>query len=180
MLIYIDESGDPGVGRGSRFLVLTMVMFPDTKSAQQTSLMIDDFRHRSGFHREFKFSKLRDNLKDEFFTAIMPRNFRVKAWSADMHLLSVSERERPSLDASAVYLFSLSQLLKMTEISRAQIFIDGQSTAFMKRQLQTLRRTFNHNQPQSILSIEARDSKQNNLIQLADMVSGAIARSFYP
>ena len=36
------------------------------------------------------------------------------------------------------------------------------------------------NQPQSILSIEARDSKRNNFIQPADMVSGAIARSFYP
>ena len=82
MLVFIDESGDPGfkVEKGaSPVFVHAMVMFDCTDDARAMADFIGRSQARRLHKGEFKFNKCRDNVRDQYFQDVVSGRFRVRA-----------------------------------------------------------------------------------------------------
>lgn len=177
MLVLIDESGDPGFrvvqGSTSHF-VLAMVLFEDLKEAERCSRCIGELRDGLRIKPEFKFAKAADEVRNRFFAAVSQHRFEVRAIVVDK-----ANVQSPHLrcNTDSFYNFFLNMLLKHDggATQGASIKIDGSGDAEFKKELTTyLRRQLRDGQ---IGKFKFVDSKSDNLIQLADMCSGAILRA---
>jgi len=82
MLVFIDESGHPGLkltGDSENVFGIGMVVFADRAAANATSQCIDDLRTQLRRRTEFKFSKSTDALRDAFFPRAATCPFTVRA-----------------------------------------------------------------------------------------------------
>jgi hypothetical protein len=82
MLVFIDESGDPGfkLARGSTpVFVAALVAFKESGEAKSCCAAIDALAVRLRFGGEFKFSGSRPEIRDAFFKAILSFDFCVRA-----------------------------------------------------------------------------------------------------
>ena len=173
MLCFIDESGDPGIGDGSDYFVMAMVVFPDAATAQAADDAIDDLRKNLGFgRREFKFSAINNRIRDAFFPVITPkkRNFAINVVVIDTRN-SFAHQKLPS---DSAFYQALHELLNMADFNNASIFLDGGTE--VKKLVREGKTLYNR----LTRKIKPANSKNDNRIQLADMVAGAIARSYYP
>lgn len=178
MLIFIDESGDPGfkLAKGSTsHFVIVMVIFDNNSDAESTAAVIKQAYFDLGVKPEFKFSKSRDLVKDEFFNRIRNCKFRVRALVVDKEkIYSKNLRENDE----KFYNYFIKLLIDCHELTlnNANIKIDGSGDREFKKELNRyLRAQINQN---LTFKIKFVDSQKDYLIQLADMVAGAIARSY--
>lgn len=176
MLVLIDESGDPGfkIPKGSTpYFVLAMVIFDDLKEAERTSLCIAKARSELRVTSEFKFAKSHKNVRDGFFDAVCPCSFRVRALVVDKSAIySDHLRER----TESFYNFFVRQLLSNDNgvLRGARVKIDGSGDREFRRELtRYLKGQLCFEQ---IASVKFADSRSDNLLQLADMCVGAIAK----
>ena len=82
MLVFIDESGDPGfrTERGSSpIFVAAMVVFENDEDARTTEAVIRDATTRLRVRPEFKFNKCSYPVRDGFFQAVRGCPFIVRA-----------------------------------------------------------------------------------------------------
>ena len=177
MLVLIDESGDAGfkMARGSSpYFVVAMVIFDDLGEAELTGHAIAALRDKLKLKTEFKFSKSHDDVKDAFFECVCARRFTVRAIVVDKSVIySDNLRDRKEL----FYNYFVKMLLRYDRgtLHNARIKIDGSGDRSFRNELNTyLRRAGTAGQ---IASIRFADSCSDTLIQLADMVAGAILRS---
>ena len=178
MLIFIDESGDPGfkLGRGSTsHFVVSMVIFDKNEDAESASKVIQQALDELKIKPEFKFNKSSDKVRDAFFDKIKSCKFRVRALVVDKErIYSKNLRE----DNEKFYNYFVRLLIDFQELKQkdVSIKIDGCGDREFKKELNRYLRS----QVKSgySLKIELVDSNKNYLIQLADMVAGAIARSY--
>jgi hypothetical protein len=178
LLVLIDESGDPGfklVSGSTSHFVVAMVIFDEHAEAERTSRAIDNLRERLRLRTEFKFSKSHDRVRDEFFTTVCGCSFVSRALVVDKALVySASLRDRKEL----FYNFFVRMLLRHDGgvLKGARIKIDGSGDRRFKHELNAyLRRQLEQGQ---VSSIKFAESHRDNLIQLADMVAGAVLRSY--
>jgi len=178
VLVLIDESGDAGfklVRGSSSHFVVAMVVFDDFGEAERAGAAIDALRTRLRIKTEFKFSKSHDDVKTAFFDCVCRHRFRVRALVVDKSVIySDSLRERKDL----FYNYFVQMLLRNDHgaLHGARIKIDGSGDRHFKNELNAyLRQQLHAGQVQSIKFAE---SHRDNLIQLADMVAGAILRSY--
>lgn len=178
MLVFIDESGDAGfkLTRGSTaFFVVAMVIFDDFKEAERASAIIEEARTALRIKPEFKFNKCSVQVKDGFFAAVSPCKFAVRAIVIDKaKIYSDNLRENKEL----FYNFFVKSLLQHdgNSLAGARVKIDGSGDREFKRELAAyLKRESGAGK---IVDVKFAESHRNNLIQLADMVAGAIARSY--
>lgn len=178
MLVFIDESGDAGfkLDRGSSAVfAVAMVMFCDVGAAQQAAAAIEELRTRWPTVTEFKFSKASNDLRDQFFETVKHLDFRVRCLVVEKEKI-YSPRLRS--DKEQFYRFFVKSMLKFDNgrLADAKVVIDGSGERTFRLDLQThLRR---HTPEGAIKSVRMKDSKNDPLIQLADMCVGAVARSF--
>lgn len=180
MLVLIDESGDPGfkVARGaSPVFVVAMTIFNDFEEAERASTAIANARDTLRVKPEFKFNKCHHTVKDGFFGAVAPFNFTVRS------LVVIKERiysENLRGDTDVFYNYFVQALMKYdnTVLQGARVKIDGSGNREFKKKLAAYLR--NQLGPDKIRNLKFVDSRRDNLIQLADMVAGAIARSYKP
>ena len=178
MLVLIDESGCPGfkLDKGSTpFFVVAMVIFNDFNVAEQTSATIGELRENLRVKPEFKFNKSSNDVRDSFFDAIINYDFSLRALVAEKKAIySKYLRE----NKESFYNFFIRSLMSYDEkhLNAAKVKIDGSGgkvfqnslTSYLRKQL-----------PESkVKNVKLVDSKRDNLVQLADMVVGAIARSY--
>ena len=81
MLVFIDESGDPGfkLDKGaSAIFVAVMVVFDRDADAAAAQLAIEQSAARRIHKPEFKFNKCKDEVRDLFFEAVRNCNFTVR------------------------------------------------------------------------------------------------------
>lgn len=178
MLVLIDESGCSGfkLGKGStpRFVV-GMVVFHDYVEAERASRGIADARAALRVKPEFKFSKCSDWARDGFFRAVDTYAFQVRALVIDKAKI-YSPHLRSNPDSFYNYFVQLLVGRSGGALIGANVKIDGSGDREFKRALSVyLRREVG---PGKIGKLRFSDSRQDNLIQLADMVTGAIARSY--
>ncbi|MFP4004310.1 MAG: DUF3800 domain-containing protein [Alphaproteobacteria bacterium] len=178
MLILIDESGDSGFkfrAGSSTHLVIAMVIFDCFREAERVSAAVAELRRtlRVG---EFHFTKNANAVRDAFFETVVPFEFRVCALVVDKRLIvSRHLRQNPK----RFYSFCIRQLITGNEatIHNARVKIDKNGNREFTRELRTYLSRQCRDQVQSV---KLKDSKGDDLIQLADMVAGAIGRSCKP
>ena len=178
MLVFIDESGDPGfkLSKGSSpIFVISMVMFADPKAALSTQTKIEKLRLKLRVKPEFKFSRCKDDFKDEFFKCVADSDFRAR--------FVVVQKDRihsPALRTVKESFYKFFIRMMMTndggDLKGAKVVIDGSGDREFKRQFKAyLRRNISVD---CVRDLELKDSVRDSLIQLADMTAGAIARSY--
>jgi hypothetical protein len=183
MLVFIDDSGDPGfkVEKGStRFFVISLVIFHDELEAEKTAVAIKELRRSLGFsdNKEFKFNKMNQELRKKFLHAITPFSFRVSSLVIDKNRVKSAELRN---DKNSFYSYAIKTALKNSGdgIINARVKIDGSGDkVFRKSFLSYLRKHLNTKEKQVIQNCKLLDSKGNILIQMADIVAGAIRRSY--
>lgn len=177
MLIFIDESGDPGfkITQGSTtHFVTVMVIFNDYKQAEGCSLAIKTLQQKLKFNTEFKFNKSKAEVKDQFFEVISPFTFEVWALVVDKQKIYSENLKR---NDDKFYNFFVKNLLKSgAALKDAKVKIDGSGDREFKDRLQ--RYLKNELSPGMVKSVKFVDSQKDSLVQLADMTVGAIARSY--
>lgn len=179
LLVLIDESGCPGfkLTEGStRYFIVVMVIFADFLVAEKTSRSIEELRKKLNVYPEFKFSKSHPEIKDSFFDAIIHDDFEIYALIVDK---KNSHHAQLKGGKNACYHDFLKMLLHYDHnlLSNASIKIDGSGNkAFKKELTHNLRQQIGK---EKIKKIKLVDSKKDNLIQLADMIAGAISRHYH-
>lgn len=178
MLVLIDESGDPGfkLTRGSTpYFVVAMVIFRDYEEAERAGKAISEARERLKVKPEFKFSKCRDNIRDEFFQAVEPFDFKVRALVVIKELI-YSNNLREEKDHFYNYFVKMLLHHDNDVLEGARVKIDGSGDREFKQELERyLRQQLTAGK---LKSLKFADSRSDDLIQLADMAAGAIARSY--
>ncbi len=178
MLVFIDESGDPGfkLDRGSSdVFVLAMVVFADASYAQATSELIVEAQRRNRIKLEWKFSKSSNEARDDFFTSISNARFTCRSIVVRKdNIYSENLRTKPR----RFYNFFTRQICEHDGgiLRDARIVIDGSGERAFKQELQSYMRQ--NLPPGTIRRMSFKDSHKDPLVQLADMCAGAIARSY--
>lgn len=178
MLVFVDESGDPGFklefGSSRRF-VAAMVIFKHNQSALETQRTIESCSARKCHRGEFKFSGCSDDIRDKFCEAVKYCDFRIRAIVVDK---AVIYSERLKTNKEQFYNFFVRTMLSNHGgvLNGARVIIDGSGDKKFRHELN---RYFRAQISSGIVkSVKFKDSKKDSLIQLADMCAGAIARSY--
>lgn len=177
MLVFIDESGDPGfkLSRGSSpHFVLALVAFPHVEMSAQAEAAIDEAGRKLGIRGEFKFSKSRPEVRDGFFASVVPVKFCVRAIVVEKAKI-YSPHLRTEKDA--FYAFFVKSMLQFDGglLKGAKVVIDGSGDRSFKKELGAYLKR--HAGIEAIKAVAFSDSKNDRLVQLADMCAGAIART---
>ena len=181
MLVFIDESGDTGlkVDEGSsRYFVVGLISFEENDEALACDQRIELLKRELKLSKnsEFKFNKLRKEQRIKFFEAVLPYSF--------FYFAVVINKDPNKLygDGFVVkesfYKYTCSLVFENAKpyLKNATIIIDGSGSREFKRQLKTyLRKKVGSD---IIKKVKVQSSHSNNLVQLADMVVGAVHRSF--
>lgn len=185
MLIFMDESGDTGFKlktASSRYFVLTIVIFDNLESAAKANDAINELHKELKFpeNKEFKFSTGTSNkYKSVFLNKMSKFDFRYRSIVIDKEKLAQREPHNPE---DSLYMLVTDQLFLRAQdrVKNASLFVDrtAQSKAFIQKFNRYLKKKLNTDMNKLIGEIRHKDSKSNNLLQLADMVCGAIYRKY--
>lgn len=181
MLVFIDDSGDPGFkfNKGSsKVFVIACVIFDDELEAEKTAVAIKEFRRKIKFPdaMEFKFNKSSKKVRKGFLTEVSKYKFRIRAIVMQKEKIYGEELRRSK---ESFYSYAIKMVLKYDNqtLKNAKIKLDGHGERIFRRKLTTyLRRELNIRQEKVVSQLRFVDSKTNVLIQLADMIAGAIYR----
>ena len=183
MLVFLDDSGDPGfkVGKGSTpCFVIVLVIFDDNLEAERCAVAIKELRRGLGLSDsyEFRFNGSSRAHRLAFLARVAKFKFRVRAIVMDKSRIYGPELRRSK---DSFYRYAIKMVLKYSfgRIQEARLKVDGHGDRAFRRELQSyLRRevTPREGEPPVIRDLKIVDSRENVLIQLADMVAGAIRR----
>jgi len=183
MLVFIDDSGDPGfkLEKGSSAIfVISCVIFDDELEAEKTAVAIKELRRDLKFpdEVEFKFSKSRRKIREKFLRKINPFQFKVRSLVIKKSLIRSEELKN---NKNSFYSYAIKSLLKYSNdsIIEAKVRIDGSGDRRFRRNFLTyLRKQLNTNRKKIMKNCQLINSKSNVLIQMVDMVAGSIRRSY--
>src|SRR3989338_1374050 len=183
MLIFMDESGDTGFQfsrLSSKFFVLTIVIFDDLLDAEKANEGIKELRKELKLQEslEFKFSTGTSNrVKRAFLQKLSKYNFRYRSVVIDKTILAKREPLHPK---DSLYMLVADQLFLRAEdrVKNASVFVDRITKSFVDDFNVYLKRRLNTRLEKIIGRMKHQDSRSNNLLQLADMVCGAIYRKY--
>ena len=183
MLVFADDSGDPGfkLDKGSsKVFVIALVIFDDELEAEKTSLAIKELRRKlkvSDYY-EFKFNKTDKRFKNRFFDAIKKYSFKVRAIVVAKQTIFSPRLRNYKED---FYNHIIMQVLRNNDgkIKNAKLKFDKRGEREIRNQLRSyLSRELDNKHKKIFRDLKFVDSRQNTLIQLADMVAGAISASY--
>ena len=182
MLVFIDESGDSGIKAkegSSEFFIVTAIIFQNNDDAQECSDRIDKLRQELNLHpkHEFKFNKLNAQIRRRFLRLIAEIRFSYCTVVIDKKLLS-----GPGFQyKNSFYKFPIRMLLQNSKeyINEAIVTIDKTGEREFRKEMESyLKKHTNTSKDSiSIKKVKMQDSRKDNLLQMADMVCGAVARS---
>jgi hypothetical protein len=179
MLVLIDESGDAGfklLKGSSPYFILGMVIFRDLKMAEKTSQAICSAKASLNIKPEFRFSKTSFRARDGFFQAVSPFSFGIRVVVVEKEIIRSSFLKEKK---DKFYNYFVQQILRQNGsiLYNASVKIDGSGDRKFKENFaKYLREQIDSNK---IKKVKFADSRSDYLIQLADMVTSAIARSYH-
>ena len=182
MLVFIDESGDPGlkIEKGSsRFFTIAMVIFDDNEEATACDQRIRLLKKELGWapEREFHFKKNSHHIRSMFLQAVARYNFfyyGIIINKSPEKLWGESFKDKNSFYKYACGL--VLQNAKM-ELKDSTLVIDKSGNLDFRRQLSKYLRRFDEREEKLVRKIKMQRSETNNLIQLADYIAGILNRS---
>ena len=178
MLVFIDDSGDPGLGaRSSPVFVIALVIFDDNLVAEETALAIKKLRRELKFPDtvEFKFHKSRLPVKRKFIETVARYPFRVRAIVVEKTKIRAKGK---GADKETFFNHIVMTVLKQTNrtVRNAKLRFDKRGERRMRNELRTyLSRELDNKVKNIFTDLKFVDSKKDNLVQLADMIAGCIA-----
>lgn len=183
MLIFVDDSGDPGFklsNGSSEFFIIALVIFDDELEAEKTALAIKELRRELRFSdtTEFKFSKSSRKIREAFLQKVNRFSFRIRCIVVEKILIRSNELRN---NKNSFYSYAIKMVLKHSKnsILNARVKIDGSGDrTFRKTFLSYLKRQLNSEDRKILEHCKLVDSAGNVLIQLADMMAGSIHRSY--
>ena len=179
MLVFIDESGDPGfkIGEGSSaYFVISLVIFDDHLEAEKASVTIKELRRNLGLSDkyEFKFNTTKKEIIRNFIETVRKFKFCVRAMVVDKKGIY---HKRLRSDKESFYNYFIMQLLDKSKgrLFDAKLFFDSRGERVVRNELRSyLSKRLNNSENHIFSKFKFVDSKQNTLVQLADIVSGSI------
>lgn len=180
MLVYLDESGDCGFKfrkGSSAYFVVTLLLVDDPLDIQ---IAVDELRRDIGYinRPEFKFVSTRPIIRERFLYTIRDYDFLVRTLVVDKQLLTTPQMHEREL----FYNYLVRQILQHDQgrIREATLILDESVKSKEAKQAMAtyLRRMLNVEGAQKIKKVQHRDSRNDNLIQAVDMISGAIYHRF--
>lgn len=186
MFVFVDESGCTGMklGRGSSdHFTLVAVVFRDRESAKAARRAIQQLRvelKRKPLS-EFKYNRAGRDCKRRFFEVASKLDFRIHSFTLNKAGLapgSLSESKRMYRKVTGWTLENLMDSLAGSAAPRAATLIfdacgDREFYDYFQRFAEHLARTRLKNN--AVINVRAQASHTEDLLQLADMVCGAIA-----
>jgi hypothetical protein len=183
MLVFIDESGDPGLklnAGSSDYFIVTLVAFEDNEEALAADQRIEALKGELGFRHEFefKFNKLKGDFREAFLSAVAGFG-----WFYFSIVINKRKLTGPGFRfKESFYKYTCGLVFENAKphLDQATVVIDGSGSREFRRQLGSYLRK-RVNEPAGsrfIRKVKVQDSLKNNLVQLADTVCGAVARSY--
>lgn len=182
-LIFLDESGDTGFqfqSGSSRYFVVVMVIFEQPVDAERVNAAIAALREELRLPRryEFRFSTgAKTRIREAFFKALLPYPFHYRALVVNKELFLARhgrDAEYKLFESIVVELF-----LSAREIRDAALFVDRITGGDFEWRLNIfLRQKMKARGLRPVRKFKHVDSKENSLIQVADMISGAVFHAY--
>lgn len=168
---FIDESGNPGVADHEHpYFTMVAVQVVDELTQRLIDVEMTKYKQELGwaFKHEFKFSHTRKELIVEMMRRLEAYDYRIYAVTMDKRITRLYDRR-------SVYNETLKSLLHLAEETTLNIVIDGQAGKKHRKNILTYLRQ-NLAPWQHVAKLRFCDSRSSNLVQLADLVVGIIAR----
>jgi|SRR5579871_3919970 len=183
MLVLIDESGDCGFKfkqGSSSFFTCVAVVFSDVLSIDACDRGIDDIRRRlkepSNF--EFHFSHCPNSIRSTFLAGVAPERFNYYGFVIDKRKLRADNFNDPQKFYEFAVGIVCENAKKLFNNSKVTIDKNG-DRRFRARLEKSLKSQMVDADGKCLLKkVGMEESHSNNLIQLADMICGAVARSY--
>ncbi len=167
--LFIDESGDLGIKpSSSKVFVVAGVLFDDNLAGLIASQAITDLKVKLNLPNsyEFKFHRPKDNIKIAFYSTA--KGFECQYYGL---VVKKSALQYPDyIKCVTALIGNISQHTSPNKLN-LQIIIDGQRSRGYQSKI---RKSIRNNTPVKVANIKFGDSKNDELIQLADMCSGLI------
>jgi disulfide oxidoreductase YuzD len=184
MLVFVDESGDPGLKLdegSSKYFIVTLVLFEDDDEADSADLRINLLRRELNLSSrfEFHFSENKSRIRTAFLHAIEPYNF--------FYFSIVINKEKLYGKGfkfkESFYKYACGLVFENAKqyLYQAVVVFDGSGSKDFRQQLHRYlkRKVGDEDKSYSyIKKVKIQDSSTNNLIQMTDIICGAIRRSF--
>ena len=184
MLVFVDESGDTGlknIAGSSRYFVITLVIFEIEEDADDISRRIDLLRQELHLplRYEFHFFKTKTAIRRAFLTAAGHGRFTYCALVVDKRKLSGPGYDSHDSFYQSVCAAAFIEALPWLHEANTQ-FDESGSREFRKSLASHLLCSINRGEDgfKRLKKVGTQVSKGNNLMQLADMICGAIARNY--
>lgn len=181
--VYIDESGDEGIKRGSKWFILTAIIVPkeyDNKLSQK----IVDIKTSMNMNRkdQLHWNKiLKYEKKINIIYQLIAENFKI------IHI-AINTNEITTLKSKDIYPYFMSYLIERVTYyikhnkAKCNIFIstrqDNSKTKneYLKQELINTR-SYHHIRADCINNIKFIDNRDRNLLQLADVCCSSFAQA---
>lgn len=181
-LIFLDEAGDTGFqfkDGASRYFVVTIVIFDDPAQAAQVSEAVNTLRRKLHITQnyEFRFSTGSSNkIKVEFLRAVLPFTFRYRAIVVDKPMFA---DRFPDASEQQLFEIVVRQLFELGGLENVTLVMDRIAGGNFEQKLHVyLRQHLKKRGTRVIRKFRHNDSRKENLLQVADMICGAVYRSY--
>jgi hypothetical protein len=174
-IVFIDESGDPGIQKISetnRYFTMAMIVFHSDRDVSAADIMIGNLRKNIAYDKEFHFCKTRDAIKDKFFALVKNMNFEISVLTVNKDSI---HNEYMKNNPLSFYDYILKQLITNShlKLQKPIVFVDGDKSKKYTNKLVKYLRKSNF----ELKKLKFLNSKNSNLIQLADMVVSCLQYS---
>jgi hypothetical protein len=180
MLVFVDESGDCGMKRKegtSELFVIAAVTFNDNQDAENCDKRIAELRQECfrSKNLEFKFNKCCDDYREAFLKGVAEFDFFYLAFG-----LNKAKLYGPGFEfKDSFYKYTAKLLFENAKpyLRDASVLIDRTGNREFRQQLERYLKSRINIDSEIIRKVKTEPSHSNNLLQLADMICGAVARS---
>lgn len=185
MLVFIDESGDTGrkVNQGSsKFFVISLVLFEDNDEAlacdQRIALLKREMGKDNRF--EFHFQDNSEKIRVAFLESIIPYSFAYFSVVIDKDPKKLVGEGFNVKESFYKYACHMAFTNAKPHLDNATVILDKSGSPTFQRSLRKYLNTkTNGDGGRTIIKkLKQQASHSNNLLQLADYVSGVINRKY--
>lgn len=182
MLIFIDESWDSWFKFGkwsSEIFTIILVVFNENDEAEACDSRIELLKREIfwNVNEEFHFKRNSDNVRKQFFEAMIPYNFFYYWFVLNKkRLYGEWFRSKESFYKTiSWYIFENAK----EKLDNAKIVIDKNwNNEFRNSLAKYLKTKMNNSSIKRIKKVKMQDSHKNNLLQLADYVASWLNRLY--
>lgn len=182
MLVFIDESGDPGLKLtqgSSQFFTVSLVIFEDNSEAEACDKRIERLKNELGWkgQSEFHFSRNSDKIREVFLKLVSTYKFFYYGIVINKDPKKLWGEGFKNKESFYKYACGLVFENAKEKLKRSTVIIDQNGNLEFRNHLAKYLRNKINTQDKIIHKIKMQRSSGNNLLQLADYIAGVINKS---